>query len=225
MSDSELADPPASPHNYENEEPELPAPIPSLSLRGHRQYSLPTTTSILFSTNLFRVLRSLNSVSTSEVSSMKSVQASVKGRPAGEVMRDPRKVAIFDDDDDDDDEELNDTRDISTQAAGRRLYNEQEANSATLQKRYPQLENEEAYHGNATDSPLIEDIREAENVVDKDPVHSHNPSVARKLALQLRNFQRCQEEEHNFLHAKHLSNHEQSDVSGTCNSLQSIAWL
>jgi hypothetical protein len=116
-------------------------------------------------------------------------------------MEDDYNIAIFDDDDGDDDEELNDTRDISTQAAGRRLCNEEEANSATLQERYPQLENEEAYHGNATDSPLIEDICEGENVVDEDP------PVARKLALQLRHFQSCQEEEHNFLHAEHLSNH------------------
>ncbi|KFY77651.1 hypothetical protein V499_02998 [Pseudogymnoascus sp. VKM F-103] len=104
-------------------------------------------------------------------------------------MGDDYNIAIFDDDDGDDngddDEDLNDTRDISTQAAGRRLCNEQEANSATLQERYIQLENEEAYHGNATDSPLIEDICEGENVVDEDP------SVARKLALQLRHFQSC----------------------------------
>jgi hypothetical protein len=53
MSDSELSDPPPSLHDYENEEAELPAPIPSLSLRGRHQYSLPTTTSILFSKNLF----------------------------------------------------------------------------------------------------------------------------------------------------------------------------
>lgn len=134
-------------------------------------------------------------------------------------MGDDYNIAIFDDDDGDDDEELNDTRDISTQAAGRRLCNEQEANSVTLQERYLQLENEEAYYGNATDSPLIEDICEGENVVDEDP------SVARKLALQLRHFQSCQEEEHNFLHAEHLSNHEQSDASNTCKSLQSIARL
>jgi hypothetical protein len=73
-------------------------------------------------------------------------------------MEDDYNIAISDGDDDD--EELNDTHEISTQAAGRRLCNEQEANSVTLQERYPQLEREEAYHGNATDLPLIEDIRE-----------------------------------------------------------------
>lgn len=53
MSDSELSDAPASLHNYENKGPELLALILSLSLRGSRQYLLPTATSIIFSKNLF----------------------------------------------------------------------------------------------------------------------------------------------------------------------------
>lgn len=102
-------------------------------------------------------------------------------------MEDGYDIAVFNDDDDDD--EPNDTRDISSQVAGWRLCNEQDANSTTMQERYAQLENEEAYHANATDSPLIKDLYEGENVVNKDPNHSHTPSVAWKLALQLWRFQ------------------------------------